>query len=249
MMLEPKDGFASRDAARFATTHWSVVLAAGDSESPDADQALARLCEHYWYPLYAFARRTGHNAPDAQDLTQGFFARLLERRYLADATPTKGRFRSFLLAAFKHYLANEWDRQNAQRRGGGCHHFSLDGLTAEDRFQHEPAMALAPEVWFDHQWAVHVVEQAVQRLHREFIAADKAALFGALKVFLGGEKHVPAYADLARQFAMTDGALKVTVHRMRQRFRELIRDEVSHTVVSPDELEQELRYLFQVLSA
>jgi RNA polymerase sigma-70 factor (ECF subfamily) len=233
-------------AAQFATTHWSVVLAAGEQTSPESDRALAELCEAYWFPLYAFTRRQGYGPPDAQDLTQGFFSQLLEKSYLGMADPSRGRFRSFLLASLKHYLANEWDRKQTAKRGGNEIHVSFDEV--EVRYGREPGQHLVPELLFDRQWALSVLDQALVRLRAEFAAADKARLFDRVKGCLSGENISGSYAQLAAGLGMSEGALKVTVHRMRVRFRELIRGVVAQTLANPGEVEEELRYLITVLS-
>jgi RNA polymerase sigma factor (sigma-70 family) len=231
----------------FATTQWSVVLAARGEDSPQAAAALARLCRIYWYPLYAFIRRRGYSPHDAQDLTQEFFYRLLDKRYLHAVDYRKGRFRSFLLAALEHFLANEWRRSQAQRRGGGQHIISIDD-DAEQRYAQEPATHLSPEHIYEQRWALAFLEQVLGKLRAEFIEAGKGAAFEALKVFLTGDRPPGGYAGLAAELGRTEAALKMTVSRMRQRYAELLRQEIAETVSSPDEIEDELRSLMAALS-
>ena len=231
---------------RFATTHWSMVVSAGRSRSPEASRSLATLCENYWFPLYAFVRRAGHSAEDAQDLTQEFFVRLLDKHFLAAADPKKGRFRTFLITAVKRFLANEYDRVQAQKRGGGQRIVSLEGLEPEARYRREPADTLTPERLFEQQWALTLLEQVLARLQAEMTADGKAALFDALKGHLTGSQ-ATGYAATAARLGMTEGAVKVAAHRLRRRYRELLREEIAQTVASPDEIEEEIRYLFTCL--
>lgn len=232
---------------RFSATHWSVVLAAGQVASPQAEAALARLCQTYWYPLYAFIRREGHDPHEAQDLTQDFFARFLEKNYLSNVDPRKGKFRSFLLASLKHFLANEWDRRQAAKRGGGHAHIPLDELTAENLYRLEPTHDYSAERVFERRWALTLLEQTLNRLREELASAGKSALFDALKVYLTGEKAVVSQAEVAARLRMSEGAVKVAVHRLRQRYRDLIRDEIAQTVAGPAEIEEELRHLVEAL--
>lgn len=236
-------------AAEFATTHWSVVLAAGKLCSPNADAALGKLCRNYWYPLYAFTRRQGYSPHDAQDLTQGFFAQLLGKNYLGRADPKRGRFRSFLLASLKHYLANEWDRQHAAKRGGAERQVVFTEDEAEYRYLHECSGQASPETLYDREWALTILDAALARLHDEFAAANKAALFDHLKQWLSGENPALKYTDLGLQLGLSEGAVKVTIHRMRKRFRELIRLEISQTLGDADQLDDEMRHLLSVLSS
>jgi RNA polymerase sigma factor (sigma-70 family) len=229
---------------RFATTHWSMVVSAGGTRSFEASRALATLCESYWFPVYAFVRRAGHSAQDAQDLTQEFFVRLLDKQFLAAADRKKGRFRTYLLTAVKHFLANEYDRTRAKKRGGGQTILSLEGLEA--RYCQEPADRLTPERIFERQWALALLDQVLARLQAEMAADGKAALFDAIKGHLTGGESV-SYATTAASLGMTEGAVKVAAHRLRQRYRELLREEIAHTVASPDEIEEEVRYLFTCL--
>jgi RNA polymerase sigma-70 factor (ECF subfamily) len=232
----------------FVTTHWSVVVSAGQSDSTRAQTALAGLCETYWYPLYAYVRRRGYSPEDAQDLTQEFFARLLARNWVGDADRHKGRFRTFLLTAMSHFLADEWDRLRAQKRGGGQRVLPLMVETAETRFQLEPPDPLTPEKIYERRWAETLLETVFERLRRDYEAEGKAALFAELKGCLTQARAAVPYAELAAQLKLSEGALRVAVHRLRQRYRELLRAEIAHTVADVGEVEEELRYLFRVLT-
>ena len=240
-------GHTERSAAQFTTTHWSVVLAAGDVASPQATEALEKLCRTYWYPLYAYVRRKGYSADDAQDLTQEFFARLLARNYLSVADRNKGKFRSFLLGSLEHFLAREWTKAHAQKRGGGQPSFSLDELDAENRYLLEPTHELTAEKIFDRRWATTLLDQAMARLCEECVANHKGDLFQKVESFLSGEKGEASYADVAAALKMSEGAVKVAVHRLRQRYGELVRAEIEETVATVKEVDEELRYLFAVL--
>jgi RNA polymerase sigma-70 factor (ECF subfamily) len=232
----------------FATTRWSLVLAAGRRSSPESSAALATLCETYWYPLYAYVRRRGHDADDAQDLTQAFFARLLEKNDLAAAQQECGRFRSFLLTALKHFLANEWDRGCAQKRGGSRPLLSIEFRTAEDRYRLEPRHELTAEKIFERRWALVLLEQVLVRLQQESARAGKGELFDRLKVFLTGERAAVSYGELAAELKMTEGAVKVAVHRLRRRYRDVLRLEIGQTVADPAEIEEEIRELVSAIS-
>lgn len=232
----------------FCTTHWSVVLAAGQSDSTRALRALEKLCRAYWYPLYAFVRRLGHTPHDSEDLVQAFFAQCLEKNYLGAADQAKGRFRSFLLIALKRFLANEWDKTRARKRGGGATAISLDSLTAEQRYALEPAEQLSADRLFERRWALTLLENVLARLREEQVAGGKESSFELLKDSLTtGERGVP-YARLAERLKMSEGAVKVTVHRLRQRYRELLEAEIANTVAAPEEVAEERRYLLSVLS-
>jgi len=235
--------------AVFATTHWSVVLSATRRDTTRARAALARLCQTYWYPLYAYVRRRGYPVHDAQDLTQAFFAQLLERHSLASADPDRGRFRSFILAAMNHFLASEWKKGIAQKRGGGCEKLSLDWAAAEQRYDLEPATHVAPDTLFEKQWALTLLSAVTGRLEREYQADGKAALFAAIKHTLLGLRDSQPYAGIAAALDMNESALKVAVHRLRKRYRELIQAEIADTLFDPQAVEGEMRYLFRVLSA
>jgi len=231
-------------AARFATTHWSVVVAARENASPEAREALAELCRTYWYPLYAFIRRQGHSADESQDLTQGFFTRLLEKDFLGMADRTKGKFRSFLLAACKHFLSNERDRARAQKRGGDRELLSIDGPAAESRYRLEPAHSLTPEKLFERRWAITLLDRVLARLREEFVSTGKDRLFDHLKMFLTGDKAASSHGQVARELGMTEGAIKVAVYRLRGRYRELVQEEISRTLDDPGAVQDEIRALF-----
>jgi RNA polymerase sigma factor (sigma-70 family) len=229
----------------FVTTHWSTVLAAGRSDSPRAQAAMAELCQAYWYPLYAFARRQGQSVEDAEDIIQGFFCRLLEKDFLHDVAPEKGRFRSFLLACLKHYLADERDRQQAQKRGGGREIVSFDSATAEARYRLEPVDGPTPESLYDREWALAILDRVFNRLRDE--QEEKREAFDRLKSFLIGEKGDDSYAQAAEYLGWTLSKVKVTIHRLRQRYRELLNQEIAETVASPDEIEGEMEQLMAAL--
>ena len=216
--------------AHFFTTHWSVVLEAGETDSPQAAEALDWLCRTYWYPLYAYVRRQGHTIEDAQDLTQEFFARLLERKYLRLADRKRGRFRTFLLTSLKHFLINEWNKAHRAKRGGGRQLISMDAEKTETRFLAEPADNRTPDKAFERRWALIVLERVLDQLQVELAAAERGHVFEELKSFLTGEDNESSYADIGRRLNMTEGNLKVTVHRLRRRYRELLRKEISMTV-------------------
>src|SRR6266576_1260441 len=218
----------------FATTHWSVVLAAGQTNTPRSTEALEELCRAYWYPLYVFVRRQGHSPHDAQDLTQAFFARLLEKDNLGAVDRSKGKFRSFLLAALEHFLAKEWRRAHAQKRGGQFTFVSTDAENAEGQYLQVPASNLSPQQLFEQQWAMTLLDQTLARLQEEFLASGKGVLCGDLKIFLTGEKRAASYAELAAKLGMTEAALKMSVSRMRHRYGELLRAEIANTVRSEE---------------
>ncbi len=231
----------------FATTHWSVVLAAGHNSAPGAQEALEKLCRTYWYPLYAFLRWQGKTDEDAQDLTQDFFARFLEKEFIGLADPGRGRFRSFLLACLKNFSAEQHRHACRLKRGGNQTIVSWDGLTAEQRYLAEPRNESAPESLYEKRWALTLLETALERLGSELASAGKERIFAELKGHLWGEPSAVSYAELSGRLGMSEGALKVTVHRLRQRFRELLREEVAHTVARPEEIEEELQYLIAVV--
>jgi RNA polymerase sigma factor (sigma-70 family) len=222
-------------------------MSARDEQSPQSTQALETLCKNYWYPLYAFVRRYGRSPHDAEDLTQAFFARLLERNYLASVDPAKGKFRSFLLGSLKHFLANEWDKMNAQKRGGGKTIISIDRDAAEESYRFEPVDKLTADKIFERRWAMTLLERTLQRLESEYTTDGKAALFPELKSTITGEPAVGGYVAIAARLNTSEGAIKVAAHRLRQRYRELLRAEISETVATNDELEDELRNLFAAL--
>jgi RNA polymerase sigma-70 factor (ECF subfamily) len=234
--------------AGFEATRWSVVLAAGRGDSTRAAAALEHLCGTYWYPLYAFVRRQGRSPEDAQDLTQAFFARLIAKRDLAGVDRAKGRFRSFLLAALKHFLANEWDKARALKRGGGVHVTSLDVGDAETRYLREPADPETPERVFERRWALTLLDEVLHGLRAEYQARGQGTLFEELKGTLAGGGGAEGHAAAARRLGMNEGAVKVAAHRLRRRYRDRLRAEIATTVDAPSEIDDELRHLFAVLS-
>jgi len=232
--------------SRFPTTRWTLVIAAGDPHRREARSALVSLCENYWYPLYVYLRRRGYPADEAQDLTQEFFIRVLEGRYLDRADPEKGRFRSFLLTSLKFFVADEEDRRRARKRGGGMV-VPLEFSSGEERYQREPAHNETPERIFERRWALSVIGRVMERLRSEFVQHGRPEHFERLKVLLLGQSEAP-YAALAREMNTSEGALKVAIHRLRKRYRELFRQEIADTVADPTEVESELRFLAAVLT-
>lgn len=232
--------------SQFPTTRWTLVVAAGDSRRKEARSALSSLCENYWYPLYAYLRRRGYPADQAKDLTQEFFLRLLEGRYLDRADPEKGRFRSFILSSLKFFVADEEDRQRARKRGSGKV-VPLEFSFGEERYQREPAHDETPERIFERRWALSVLDCVVERLRGEFVQHGRPEHFDRLKVFLLGQSDAP-YSALAREMNTSEGAVKVAIHRLRKRYRDLFRQEIADTVADPAEVEAELRYLAAVLT-
>ena len=231
------------------TTHWSLVLSAQDKISPRTAEALESLCRTYWYPLYAFARRTGYSPADAEDLTQGFFARLLEKDYLKSAAREKGRFRTFLLTAFKRFLANQWDREHTLKRGGFVPTISIEQDAAESRFAGEPADRRQPDKLFDRQWATALIECVMVRLQQEYLASGRAKLFEHLRGCLARDESALPYGEIATRLNLTQAAVKMGVQRLRARYREILRDEIAHTVSSAEEVEEEIRHLFSTFGS
>lgn len=231
----------------FVSTHWSLVLRAGNRRDQQGDQSLAILCQRYWLPLYAFARRRIADPHEAQDLTQEFFARLLEKNMLASASPARGRFRSFLLTALKNFLANEWDWAHAQKRGCGRGQLSLNWEAGESRLTLEPSHDLTAERLFDRQWTLTLLEHVVGRLQAEFEAAGKRNHFELLKGTIVSGSPEASYSTIATALAMTEDAARQAAHRLKRRYRELLRDEVAQTVGEPGELEDEIGQLFESL--
>lgn len=240
---------APATAMGFHTTHWTVVLAARAGDGTAAGEALASLCATYWCPLYAFIRRQGSSPHEAEDLTQEFFYRFLERQALGSVQPAAGKFRSFLLACLKNFLANERERAQAQRRGGGQPVIPLDSGDAETRYSLEPADNRTPEAMFERRWAFAVLEQTMNALRRENSSGEKRELFEALQGFLPGGQGSVSRADLAAKRGVSVGAIDVAIHRLRQRFGALLREQVAQTVSSETEVEEEIRHLISVLSA
>ena len=232
----------------FVTTHWSLVVSSGRNDTTQARNALEKLCRAYWFPIYAFVRRQGHNPHDAQDLTQEFFARLLAKNQLAGADPNRGRFRSFLLAALKHFLANEWHKARAQKRGGGQVPIPIDASTAESKCGIDPADHLTAEKIYERRWALTLLDQVLRRLRDEYVRDGKEKQFEQLKTTLTEVSRSVRYADIAAQLGTSEGAVKVAVHRLRQRYREVLRAEIKDTVASPGEVEDEIRNLFAALA-
>lgn len=232
----------------FVTTHWSVVMSAGRNDTTRARDALARLCQTYWHPLYAYARRLGHPPHDAQDLTQEFFARLLGKNYLAGAEAARGRFRSFLLGAFKHFLANEWDKARAQKRGGGKVPIPIDPAAGETAHGFEPVDNLTADKIFERRWALTLLAEVLRRLREEHMRDGREKLFEQLKPTLTEASGTVRYAEIATRLGTSEGAVKVAVHRLRQRYREILRAEIAETVAGPGEVEDELKNLFAALA-
>jgi RNA polymerase sigma-70 factor (ECF subfamily) len=235
-------------AGYFATTHWSVVLTAGQSTDSQASEALEQLCRTYWYPLYAYIRRRGHGHEDAQDLTQAFLLQLLERKSFARVDRERGRFRSFLLGGLNYFLADEHARASAQKRGGGQPVVSFDALAAEQRYGLEPMDQLSPDKLFERQWALALLDRVLARLEQEFQEAGKADQFQRLRGFLVADVGQETYAEAAAGLGMTGEAVKKAVQRMRHRYYALFREEIGHTLADPAEVEEELRYLCAVMA-
>jgi DNA-directed RNA polymerase specialized sigma24 family protein len=248
MRTEPDStAVSTQPAPWFATTHWSVVLTAGDSSAPGARAALERLCRTYWYSLYAYIRRKGRSPQDAQDLTQAFLASLLARHDFARAQPAKGKFRSFLLAALNHFLCDDWDKARAAKRGGGRSPLSLDETTSEGRYRLEPVDEMSAEKIFERRWALTLLEQARARLGQEYEAAGKAELYKRIRVFEAGDKG-PACAEVAAALGIGESTLRSHIFRLRRRFAQLVREEIAHTVSTPAEVEDEIRHLLSVIA-
>lgn len=233
----------------FVTTQWSVVLAAARSDTTKAQEALEKLCRAYWYPLYAYVRRRGHPAQDAQDLTQAFFTRLLERQWIANADRERGKFRTFLLTAMSHFLSDEWDKVRAQKRGGGAAQVPVQLDDAESRYGCEPADDRTPEQIYERQWAVTLLDTVLQRLRAEYAGEGKGELFATLNSCLVGGRETQPYAELATRLGMNEGAVKVAVHRLRKRYRKLLRAEIAETLAEEEDVDEELHHLFAVLAA
>jgi RNA polymerase sigma factor (sigma-70 family) len=250
LIVKVKEGYAAK-GFDFNTTRWSVIVSAGDRTNPKNEEALAHLCTRYWYPIYAYARRKGYDAHDSQDLTQSFFQHLLEQNAWNQATPARGRFRTFLLASFQNHISHAREKARAVKRGGGYQHLSLDAETAEDRYGHEPADYLTAEKIFDARWAMDVLAEAVRRLGEECTSVGKTAVFGALKSFLDpvNAKTTPSYEQASDALQISLGAVKTLIHRLRKRYIALFREEVGRTVSDPADIDEELRALCEALIA
>lgn len=237
---------AQTEAAAFATTHWSIVLTA-QGRSAAADAALEKLCRTYWWPLYGFVRRNGYTPEEAQDLTQAFFARLLERRDLETVRQERGRLRSYLLASLKNFLSKARDREMAVKRGEGRPLVSLDDLLARERSDQEPAHKLSADRIYERRWALTLLEQVLARLGAEYEAVGKLPLFDRLKQLLAGDSSQPSQAKIAAEMRMTENAVKQAFHRMRHRYRQLLQEEIAHTVAVQEDFEDELRHFIAIL--
>jgi RNA polymerase sigma-70 factor (ECF subfamily) len=248
--MHPSDPPASPPHATdtVATTHWSVVVSAGQSASPNSKRALEALCTTYWSPLYAYIRRRVADVDQAQDLTQAFIAELLEKNIVAAATPDRGRFRAYLITACKHFLSKEWAKSSAQKRGGGRPAIQLDFAAADSTLHIDPASGLTADQIYDRQWAMTLLNQILQRLEAEFDKAGKANQLEALKGFIIGEHSGTTYAQVAAELGMTEGAAKKAASRMRRRYRQLLRDEIAQTVTGPEQVDEEIRNLFGALA-
>lgn len=228
----------------FATTHWTVVLAAGDRSTTESQAALETLCRTYWYPLYAYVRRHGRSREDAEDVVQSFFARLLARDFPAKLSSEQGKFRAYLLASLKNFLANDYDRSQAQKRGGGVPHLSLDWQTADTKFELAAGHEMSPDRAFDREWAVALLGRVIERLQQECVAEGRAKLFDQLKLFLTAGRGESAHKDVADVLGMEEGAVRVAVHRLRKRYRQMLREEIAQTLSDPQMIDDEMRALF-----
>ncbi len=248
MRTEYSDSECEPHRCSFATTHWSVVLAAGGRNTPESADALERLCRGYWYPLYTYVRGRGYSPEDAQDLTQQFFARFLEKSSFALADPARGRFRTFLLKSIQHFLADDWKRTHRVKRGGGTFQIPLDAVAAEARYVAELADTMTPERAYEERWAMTLVEQVLDQMRRDYTRTGKERLFEALQDFLWGTDCSVSHAALAKNLGLTETALRAAVHRLRETYRERLRDEVAQTVDEPGEVDAELHYLIGVIA-
>jgi RNA polymerase sigma factor (sigma-70 family) len=245
----PDGGFRpSRRVGRFATTRWSLVVAAGRKTDAGSVEALATVCEMYWFPVYAFIRRQGCGPDEGADLTQEFFARVIEKDYLNDADPARGRFRSFLCASVRHFLSNERDRARTLKRGGHHPTVSLDVETADGMYQLEPRDDLTPEKMFDRRWALVLLERVLANVRDNQVSAGKGELFDRLKGFLTGDSAGMPYAGIATSLGMTEGAVKVAVHRLRRQFRDALIQEIADTVADPADIDGEIQYLLRAVT-
>ncbi len=232
---------------RFQTTRWSIILSARDKDSPASDDALATLCQVYWYPLYAFVRRRGHSAHDAQDRTQAFFERLLEKDYLRSVAPANGRFRAFLVVAMKHFLANERDKERTLKRGGGALHLPLDSELAESRYGEEASEPMPADQIFERRWALTLLDRAMARLRSDYEKSGRIEEFQCLKTHLAADRGEVDYPQIVSRLGLNEGAARVALHRLRKRFRRLFREEIAETVSDPAEVDDEVRHVVSVL--
>jgi RNA polymerase sigma factor (sigma-70 family) len=250
MPSRANDGAAAvSHCGTFNTTHWSVVLTAAQADAPESSAALDQLCHTYWYPLYAFVRRQGHSPEDAQDLTQAFFTHLLRKDFLNGVGPAKGKFRSFLLACLKHFLADAWEKARTPKREGNTpagRRLDLD--QAEERYQLEPRVETNPQSLYERRWALDLLDHVLDRLRHEAVVSGREVVFDQLQDCLLGERLTETYAHLGTRLGLSETAVKVTVHRLRQRYRALLREEIAQTVTHPDEVDEEIRFLFEVVS-
>lgn len=237
-----------KDKAGFARTRWTLVLAAGQQESRDSKEALAKLCETYWYPLYVYARRRVSSRTEAEDLTQEFFAEFLEKNYVADADPDRGRFRAFLLTAFRNFISKQWDKARTVKRGGDRSFFSLDFDDANSRFGGLPdSSEMTPDQWFNRQWALTLLDRTLKQLEAEQCADGKENLFSELKGFIIGDQSGTTYADVAESLGMTPAAAKMAASRLRSRYQAILRNEIAQTIAENESVEDEIRNLFGAL--
>jgi RNA polymerase sigma-70 factor (ECF subfamily) len=248
MATMPPDGYPQRSST-FPTTHWSLVVEAGGPRTPESGAALAALCETYWYPLYAWARRSGYAEEEARDLIQGFFARFLEKDYLKDRSPAKGKFRSYLLAALRHFATDEYDRTQAKKRGGGqcVLPLELDIADGERRYLREPSHNVTPEYIYELRWAFTLMRRALAGLRTQFEETGRSDYYGTLEGFLPGGRYARTYEEAAERLGLTVSKVKGAVHRLRGKYREMLRTEVAHTVSRPEDVEEEIRHLIEVV--
>jgi RNA polymerase sigma-70 factor (ECF subfamily) len=239
-------GAPSPGCGHFSTTRWSLVLEAGQDANANSQEALAQLCSMYWYPLYAYVRRRGFNPTEAEDLTQGFFARLLEQNIVKGADPARGRFRAYLLGALRHFLSNEWSREHTIKRGGGRKLIPLDLDDAERRYRLEPAHELTPEKIYERGWALTLLDRVVADLREQFVREGKGHIFERLRGSLGGGERGSS-REIAVDLDLSEGAVRVALHRLRRRYRAMLREQIAQTVASADQIEGEIQYLFAAL--
>jgi RNA polymerase sigma-70 factor (ECF subfamily) len=245
--MKSDDRQRREEASSFATTNWSLVLGAGRAEEKNAHDALTALCESYWFPLYAYVRRRVKDAGEAQDLTQEFFARLIEKDILASAAPEMGRFRSFLLTAMKNFLANQWNKAHTQRRASRTPILSLDFDAGDSRYSLEPGHDLTAERLFERKWAMTLLDRVLCRLRDEYTSEGKSAHFELLRHFIGGNRAESSYSEVAKELTMSEGAAKVAAHRLRRRYRDLLRHELAQTVADPADVNDEISWLFKAI--